>query len=109
MLINEVFEQVDALISDEEQELIRLSNERYDGALKAAIEEFKLLLQVEGVKASNPKVQDITKKAMEAFDKEFKRLTEPIIKATLKAYDLGLKETGQIIEESKKNQVNPER
>jgi hypothetical protein len=102
-MIREVIEQVDNIISNEEEILIRLANERYDLALKAAVKEFKAMEKLgPDEKMDGEAVQKIIGKALDAFNQEFDRLTEPIQKATLRCYDLGLKETGQIIEEANK-------
>lgn len=102
--IREVIEGVDNIISEDEEELIRLVNKRYEEALKAAIGEFKQLTELGSeAKFDSKEVEQIINKALDAFNSEYDKLTEPIQKAMSKAYDLGLKETGKIIEESEKD------
>jgi predicted nucleic acid-binding protein len=100
-MIREIIEQVDSIISKEEEELIRLANKRYELALKAAVKEFEALTGLgPDIKFDSESAHKIINKALDAFNEEYEKLTEPIQKAMLKSYDLGLKETGKIIEES---------
>jgi hypothetical protein len=100
--INEIVEQVDSLISLEEEELIRLANERYEAAIAAATKEFKDLQKLDpSEKLGGEAAQKIISKALDAFNEEYEKMSDPIKKAMLKAYNLGLKETGKIIEAEK--------
>jgi hypothetical protein len=98
--LRELIEKNDLLLSERESELIKKVNRTYKKAIQAAELEFRALekLPPELKDVRRKEVQDILDKTVDAFEREYKTLIEPIRQAMEEFFDEGLKESGQVLQ-----------